>query len=35
MLLEGKTESTEMTFKKSLQLIDLLDKVKSEIGLEY
>ncbi len=35
MLLAGKTESTEMTFEKSLQLIDLLDKVRSEIGLEY
>jgi len=35
MLLTGKTESTEMTFEKSLQLIDLLDKVRSEIGLEY
>ncbi|WP_289021747.1 Gfo/Idh/MocA family oxidoreductase [uncultured Salegentibacter sp.] len=35
MLREGKTESTEMTFKKSLQLIDLLDKVRTKIGLEY
>jgi predicted dehydrogenase len=35
MLLEGKTESTEMSFEKSLQLIDLLDKVRNEIGLEY
>ncbi len=35
MLLEGKTESTEMTFEKSLQLIELLDKVRDQIGLEY
>ncbi len=35
MLLEGKTESTEMTFAKSLQLIELLDKVRDQIGLEY
>ncbi|MBZ9630346.1 Gfo/Idh/MocA family oxidoreductase [Salegentibacter sp. LM13S] len=35
MLHEGKTESTEMTFEKSLQLIDLLDKVRNQIGLEY
>ncbi|OEY72401.1 Gfo/Idh/MocA family protein [Salegentibacter salarius] len=35
MLLEGKTESTQMTFEKSLQLIELLDKVRDQIGLEY
>lgn len=35
MLLEGKTESTEMTFEKSLQLIELLDQVRDQIGLEY
>lgn len=35
MLWEGKTESTEMTFEKSLQLIELLDKVRAEIGLNY
>jgi predicted dehydrogenase len=35
MLLEGKTESSEMTFEKSLQLIDLLDKVRYRIGLKY
>ena len=35
MLLEGKTESTEMNFAKSLQLIELLDKVRDQIGLEY
>lgn len=35
MLWEGKTESTEMTFEKSLQLIELLDKVKAKIGLKY
>lgn len=35
MLHEGKTESTEMSFKNSLQLIDLLDKVRTKIGLEY
>lgn len=35
MLLEGKTESSKMSFKKSLQLIELLDKVRDQIGLEY
>jgi len=35
MLLEGKTESTEMTFAKSLDLIELLDKIRDQIGLEY
>lgn len=35
MLREGKIESTEMTFEKSLQLMELLDKVRTEIGLEY
>lgn len=35
MLHEGKTESSEMSFKKSLQLIELLDKVRDQIGLEY
>lgn len=35
MLWDGKTESSEMTFEKSLQLIDLLDKVRAEIGLKY
>lgn len=35
MLLKGKTESTEMNFAKSLQLIELLDKVRDQIGLEY
>lgn len=35
MLKEGRTESTEMTFEKSLQLIGLLDRIRTEIGLEY
>ncbi|PKD16155.1 oxidoreductase [Salegentibacter salinarum] len=35
MLREGRTESSEMTFEKSLRLIALLDKVRTEIGLEY
>jgi len=35
MLLEGKTESTRMTFDKSRELIGLLDAVRAEIGLEY
>ena len=35
MLLEGKKESTEMSFDKSLELIEMLDKVREKIGLEY
>jgi len=35
MLLEGKKESTEMTFEKSLELIEMLDAVREKIGLEY
>ncbi|HSP11632.1 MAG TPA: Gfo/Idh/MocA family oxidoreductase [Salegentibacter sp.] len=35
MLRQGRTESDKMTFAKSLQLIDLLDKVREEIQLEY
>ena len=35
MLNEGRTESTIMTFEKSLQLIQLLDRVRECIGLEY
>lgn len=35
MLLEGRTESTEMTFEKSLELIDMLDQIRKEIELEY
>ena len=35
MLSENKTESTVMTFEKSLQLISLLDQVREKIGLEY
>lgn len=35
MLQEGLTESNEMTSEKSLQLIELLDRIRTEIGLEY
>ena len=35
MLSENKTESTVMTFDKSLHLISLLDQVREKIGLEY
>ena len=35
MLLEGKKESTEMTFAKSLELIEMLDRVREKIGLKY
>lgn len=35
MLAQGKTESTIMTFEKSLQLISLLDQVRKKIGLIY
>lgn len=35
MLKKGKTESTIMTFDKSIQLITLLDSVRKEIGLVY
>lgn len=35
MLSKGKTESTIMTFTKSLELIKMLDKVRSEIKLDY
>ncbi len=35
MLLQNRTESTIMTFDKSLQLIDLLDTVRHKIGLQY
>ncbi|MDY8136317.1 Gfo/Idh/MocA family oxidoreductase [Aquimarina sp. 2201CG5-10] len=35
MLLNDKTESTIMTFEKSLQLIQLLDTVRNKIGLHY
>lgn len=35
MLKQGRTESDKMSFEKSLQLIDLLDKVREEIQLEY
>ncbi|MDR9458139.1 MAG: Gfo/Idh/MocA family oxidoreductase [Salegentibacter sp.] len=35
MLKQGRIESDKMTFEKSLQLIDLLDKVRAEIKLEY
>ncbi|HEY9185206.1 MAG TPA: Gfo/Idh/MocA family oxidoreductase [Salegentibacter sp.] len=35
MLKQGRTESDKMTFRKSLQLIELLDKVRADIQLEY
>lgn len=35
MLSENRIESTEMTFEKSLQLIELLDLIREEIGLKY
>lgn len=35
MLREGKTESNEMTFSKSLQLISLLDEIRDQIKLKY
>ncbi len=35
MLLQNRTESTIMTFEKSIQLIQLLDAVRKEIGLDY
>ena len=35
MLLQGKTESDIWSFENTLDLMDLLDKVRSQIGLEY
>ena len=35
MLAEGRTESTVMSFEKSLELIGLLDEIRKEIGLVY
>lgn len=35
MLLDNRKESTIMTFEKSEQLIELLDKVRNKIGLQY
>lgn len=35
MLRAGRKESNEMTFQKSLHLIELLDRIREEIGLEY
>lgn len=35
MLKQGRHESDEMTFEKSLQLIGLLDTIRKEIKLEY
>lgn len=35
MLAQGKTESTVMSFEKSLELIELLDNIREEIGLIY
>lgn len=35
MLSQNRTESTVMTFEKSLALIDLLDQIRAKIGLEY
>lgn len=35
MLAQGRTESTVMSFEKSLELIELLDGIREEIGLVY
>ncbi len=35
MLAQGRTESTVMSFEKSLELIGLLDDIREEIGLVY
>ncbi|MDN3594547.1 Gfo/Idh/MocA family protein [Zunongwangia endophytica] len=35
MLRENRKESTDMTFAKSLELIETLDQVREKIGLEY
>ncbi len=35
MLKKGRIESDQMTFKKSLNLISLLDEIRKEIELEY
>ncbi|WP_029038683.1 Gfo/Idh/MocA family protein [Salinimicrobium xinjiangense] len=35
MIRQGRTESTVMTFQKSLELISLLDEIRKQIGLEY
>ncbi|MDT0650019.1 Gfo/Idh/MocA family protein [Autumnicola edwardsiae] len=35
MLKQGRTESDQMTFEKSLQLIGLLDEVRNKINLVY
>ncbi|WP_108867153.1 Gfo/Idh/MocA family protein [Aquimarina aquimarini] len=35
MLLQNRTESTIMSFEKSIQLISLLDAVRKQIGLSY
>ena len=35
MLRKGETESDQMTFAKSLELIGLLDEIRTEIKLEY
>jgi predicted dehydrogenase len=35
MLSQGRTESTVMSFEKSLELIGLLDEIREEIGLVY
>lgn len=35
MILQNRTESTIMSFEKSLQLITLLDAVRNKIGLHY
>ncbi len=35
MLQQGKTESDQMSFAKSLELISLLDEIRKEIELEY
>jgi predicted dehydrogenase len=35
MLAQGRTESTVMSFEKSLELIGLLDEIREKIGLVY
>ncbi|WP_417886899.1 Gfo/Idh/MocA family protein [Zunongwangia sp.] len=35
MLAEGRKESSEMSFAKSLELIEMLDRVRKKIGLKY
>ncbi len=35
MLAQERTESTVMSFQKSLELIEILDRIRKKIGLEY